>query len=434
MKIFQPLMILLLFAIGVNGQQKLSLADAIQAALENNYDLVIQRNDQLIAKEQNTWGAAGRYPYLNLTGDARYNYNINETDSYLQNVYSGGATLSWTLFDGFSVFFNKQRLTELENLSGENTALLVEGTIQSVILAYYSALLEKEKLNVYRDVMQLSEDLYKKASFQKEIGSAVTYDVLQAQNAYLADKARFLVQQVNYRTAIRDLNFLMAVTDGGEPELTDKFEAMPVEYKLADLAEAMKANNRSLKSQYINQSLLKNAVALAKSDFYPTLSFNGGATATRTGIDYESTDAKWSNMNNYYGNFTLSFNLYGGGAKRRALKIAEINRESADVGLQQMTHVLDSQLQNVYEFYLVRRELLDVVRENIAAAKLNLQISREKYESGSISSFNFRDVQIIYLNSAVAELEAVYNFIDVQTSLLRLTGGIVQQYSEAASN
>lgn len=431
MKIFQPLIILLLLAIGTDAQQKLSLSDAIQTALENNYDLVIQQNDRLIAQEQNTWGAAGRYPYINLTGEARYNYNINETDNYLRNEYSGGAMVSWTLFDGFSVLFNKRRLDELENLSGENTALLVEGTIQSVILAYYSVLLEKEKLDVYREVMQLSDDLYKKASLQKEIGSAVTYDVLQAQNAYLADKSRFLLQQVNYKTALRDLNFLMAVTDGGELELTDKFEAMPVEYNLADLEEAMKANNRTLKSQYINQSLLKNAVALAKSDFYPTVSFNGGATATRTGFDYESSaDAKWNNVNNYYGNFTLSFNLYGGGAKRRALKIAEINKESADVGLQQMTHELNNELHNVFGFYLVREELLDVARENIAAAKLNLQISREKYESGSINSFNFRDVQILYLNSAVAELEAVYNFIDVHTGLLRLTGGIVQQYSK----
>ena len=167
---------------------------------------------------------------------------------------------------------------------------------------------------------------------------------------------------------------------------------------------------------------------MAKSDFYPTLSFAGGATATRTGKDYENQGVSWSNMNNFYGNFTLSFNLYGGGQKKRALKIAQIDQQSGEVDLQQVIHELNNQLKNTFESYQVRKELLSVARENLEAAKLNLQISREKFQNGSINSFNFRDVQNLYLNVALSELQAVYQFIDVHTSLLRLTGSIVQQY------
>ncbi len=62
------------------------------------------------------------------------------------------------------------------------------------------------------------------------------------------------------------------------------------------------------------------------------------------------------------------------------------------------------------------------------AAKLNLQISQEKFESGAINSFNFRDVQTFYLRASQAELEAIYYFIDAHTSMLRMTGVIVQEY------
>ncbi|WP_372776268.1 TolC family protein [Mangrovibacterium sp.] len=430
MKRYFLICFLLLVSILGQAQQSLSLADAIRISLENNYDLEMQQSEQLIAEVRNSWGAAGRYPYLNLTGAANTNYNRNETESYLQNQYSGGASVSWTLFDGFAVNLNKQRFDELETLSGQNTGLMVESTIQSVILAYYDVLLEKEKLNVYAEVMQLSEDLYNKSTLQREIGSAVTYDVLQAQNSFLADKSAYLLQQVSYKNALRNLQFLMADDASIQWELTDNFEAIPVEYSLEELKEAMLADNKSLKSQYINRNLMQNAVALAKSDYYPTLSFSGGATATRTGIDYKTSGISWANVNNFYGNFTLSFNLYGGGAKKRALQIAQIEQQMGDVGIQQMTHELTNQLNNVYEFYLVRKTLLDVARENLATAKLNLQISREKYENGSINSFNFRDVQNLYLNVAVGELEAIYQFIDTHTNLLRLTGGIVQQYSE----
>lgn len=93
-----------------------------------------------------------------------------------------------------------------------------------------------------------------------------------------------------------------------------------------------------------------------------------------------------------------------------------------------MKHDLSNSLSNVYEYYLVRKELLEISKENLEAAQLNLQISKEKFENGAINSFNFRDVQNIYLNASVQDLEAIYNLIDAQTSLLRMTGTIIQEY------
>ena len=428
MKRYYTALLAILFALNGFSQRELSLTDALKIALENNYDLEMVRQDQQIAEINNNWGTAGRYPYINLTAESRNSINENQTEDYTQNQFVGTASLSWTLFDGFSVKINKQKLAELEELSKQNTGIMIEGTIQSVILAYYSVLLEKERFDVFRKVMDLSKDLYQRAEMQKDFGSAVTYDVLQAQNAYLADKSAYLVQQVSYKNALRDLNFLMAVTDNPDYNLTDEFAAIPVEYSLADLNAQMVANNKSLRNQYLNQNLLENAVALAKSDFSPNLSFAGGLTGTRLGNDYEERGTDWSNSANFYGNFTLSFNLFSGGNRKRALQIAKIEQEVGTVGLEQMKHELNNQLGNIFEFYLVRKELLEVAAENLAAAELNLQISKEKYESGAINSFNFRDVQILYLNAAQQKLEAVYNFIDTHTTLLRMTGTIIQQY------
>lgn len=427
---YSLLMAILFITCSGFGQQTLSLTDAIRIALDNNYDLQLTRQDEQIATIRNNWGTAGRYPYVNLSLESRNSINENQAEDYVQNQYLGTASVSWTLFDGFAVRINKQKLEELEELSRQNTGIMIEGTIQSVVLAYYAVLLEKEKLEVYRDVMGLSEDLYNRAVAKKDFGAAVTYDVLQAQNAFLADKSAFLAQEVAHKNALRDLNYLMAVTNNPDYQFTSEFSAIPVDYSLAELSEQMTANNKSLKNQYINQNLLKNAVALAKSDFYPSLAFAGGITGSRLGTDYETRGVSWGNSANLYGNLTLSFNLFSGGNRKRAKQIAEIEQGMGDVKLEQMKHELDNQLANIFEYYLVRKELLNVAAENLAAAGLNLQISREKFESGAINSFNFRDVQNLYLSAALRELEAIYNFIDTHTSLLRMTGSIIQQYEQ----
>ena len=419
---------LLLAAFEANSQQPLSLDEAIAKALENNYDITLLKQNQEIAALRNSWGAAGRYPYIGVSLGADYAMNDNQNDDFIQNRYSGGVNLNWTLFDGFSVKINKQRFAELEELSKQNTAIMIEGTIQSVILAYYSVLLEIDRLNVYKEVMALSEDRYSQVEQRKEFGSAVTFDVLQAKNAYLSDKTGYLSQEVAYKNALRDLAFLMADKENARYELTGELEAIPVDYSLADLHNQMMANNKSLKNQYINQNLLENAVLAAKSSYYPSLSLSAGATRTRTGNDFETSGISWANVNNMYGNFTLSYNLFSGGNRKRALQIAMLDEESGKVELDQIQHELQNKMDNLFEFYVVRKELLSVANENLEAATLNLQIATEKFETGAINSFNFRDVQLIYLNASLQRLQAIYNFIDTHTALLRMAGTIIQQY------
>ena len=428
MKVIKILIILFFFGLTAEAQQTLSLTDAITKALENNYGIILARGNEQISGIQNNWGTAGRYPYISFSASDNNSYNIQEGDDNINNRFTGGVALNWTLFDGFSVKISKTRLEELENLSKNNTALLVEGTIQSVILSYYDVLLQKEKLANVEVVMELSSDRYDQAQQRKEYGSAVTYDVLQAQNAYLEDRANYLLQEVAYKNSKRNLAYLMAEKEAIDYEFTEAFEPVLEEYNLADLRGQMLENNKSIQSQYINLRLLDNEIAAAKSNYSPSLNFSGGVTGTTTRIKPEDMDASWSKNATLYGNFTLSWNLFSGGNRKRAVQIAEIDRQLADVEMTDIQHDLDNRLANLYEFYQVRKELLVLAKENLEAAQLNLQISREKFESGAINSFNYRDVQQIYLNAAQGELQAIYYFIDAQTSLLRLAGVIVQEY------
>ena len=410
------------------AQESLGLAEAVTRALENNYSMQIARSDQQVAEIRNNWGNAGRYPYINLSAGDDNSLTLNEGDNVVTNRFSAGANINWTLFDGYSVRINKSRFEELEQLSRQNTAIMVEGTIQSVILAYYAVLLEKEKLEVFREVMQLSEDRFRQAEDRKSFGTFVTYDVLQAQNAYLADRSAFLLQQVAWKNALRDLNYLMAEEENVTWELTSPFVAQPVDYALEDIQEGLFENTKILQNQYVNQRLLENAVASAKSAFSPTLDFRGGVSGNTIRTSFSGRGDSWSHTANFYGNFTLSFNLFSGGNRKRALQIAEIEEQTGEIEIADMQHDLSNRLANLFEYYLVRKELLKVADENLEAARLNLQISRDKFESGAINSFNFRDVQTIYLNASQQKLEAIYNFIDTHTALLRMTGTIIQEY------
>ena len=72
-----------------------------------------------------------------------------------------------------------------------------------------------------------------------------------------------------------------------------------------------------------------------------------------------------------------------------------------------------------------RTGIMKIVDENIATANAELELAETKYKNGNISVFDFRQVQLTYLNVAIRRAELIYDLIDVHTAMMRLTGGIL---------
>src|SRR5680860_978113 len=106
MKTLNIFALLLLTISAAVAQEPLSLTDAISKALENNYEIKMVKQDQLISEITNNWGTAGRYPYINLSAGDDNSYNLNKPENSVSNRFTAGASLNWTLFDGFAVRIN----------------------------------------------------------------------------------------------------------------------------------------------------------------------------------------------------------------------------------------------------------------------------------------------------------------------------------------
>jgi len=140
---------------GSMAQQPLSLETAIFKGLENNFQVRIFEEYYKSAELANAWGTVGRYPSIsigvssiNRFDDSPSTQNADERSSLYTNRLSPFVNVNWVLFNGFSVKMNKDKLDLLERYSSGNSALVVENTIQSIILGYYLVLLEHERLKV----------------------------------------------------------------------------------------------------------------------------------------------------------------------------------------------------------------------------------------------------------------------------------------------
>ena len=429
-KLITILFVVTTFNLFAQQQTDLSLEDAVNTALENNYGIITTKKSQQISEMNNSWGNTGALPTIRFVGSGSNSKNYNDEDDYTTQNLSGTVELSKTLFRGFSVHIQKDRLEELEKLSEGNVSLVIENTIYNVILSYYNILLAKEQVGISKANMQLSKDRYQRAMEKKEIGGTTTYNTLQAKNAFLQDSSDYLSAKSSYNNAVRELNYLMAEPMESNYSFVSEFTPDTNNYEFSDLEDKLLENNKTLRNQYMNLELAKLDVKSAKSAYYPTLSLktSGGYSVSET--NYETLDQmdRSSEGLNTSVSLSLSYTIFNGNNRKRALEAAKIEKEISQIETKEMKQDLRNQLAQEYELYNVRKELLDVAKENLESAELNLKLSREKYQNGTINSFNFRDVQQIYQNAAYNYQRAKFNVIQSYNTLLRLTGGIIEEY------
>jgi outer membrane protein TolC len=303
------------------AQDNLSLTDAIQIGLKNNFQIRIAGKNIEIADRNNNWMEAGLLPTIYLNGSHGLNWNESDDPvSFVQGVSESSSTtygiaLDWVLFNGFRVKITKNKLKQLEERSEGNAAVAVENTMQLIILAYNNALLQKEKLSALGKVKEVSFDRFKYISVRKEMGSASTFDLLQSKNALLTDSTIYLMQELAYKNAHRNLNMLMAINVEKKYNLIEKFVSTETLFNIEGLKSKMLSNNQTLKNQYINQEIIKRDKGLAMANLFPTIYFATGYSSTISGFEGngfagQKISSNGNNSLNYYATLSLNFTLF----------------------------------------------------------------------------------------------------------------------------
>ena len=201
-KITRLSLLFFLFGFSLFGQENLSLSQAIEIGLKNNFQIQISEVNTQIAQNNNDWGMAGRYPTVNFNLTLPGSF-INSDDPTLVfpefTAFRGGVTpgieAQWVLFDGYRVRFTKQQFEKLEELSRGQSKVTVENAVQAIILAYQAALIQKEQLGVLEKVLDLSRDRIDYEQVKFEFGQSGKFNLLQIQDAYLSDSTSYLIQK-----------------------------------------------------------------------------------------------------------------------------------------------------------------------------------------------------------------------------------------------
>ena len=420
----------LLFTLTFAGPT-LSPEEAVRIGLQNNFDIQIAKNNAGIARENSGLGRAGLLPVLNATGGysrIKTEQESNSTQSYgdseTENL-NAQLALSWTLFDGFKMFLNRAKFEKLASLGEYNARYLVEVQVISILRGYYNLVQQKQRLRVNRETVEISRERLEKAKIRHEVGGASSTDLLNARVSLNTDRAALMNQELAVQIAQKDLNIAMGQDPNSEVGVAEDIIIPPLASDEEELLKVAMENNSRLLAARRNREIAEKDLQIARAALSPSLSFSGSygysdrtvsPSASPVDITTEGTEAILG--------LNLSFNLFNGFRNKIDIQTSGIAAKNEALRLQKEELDVRGLVMEKELTFRKRLEILAMERENLLAARQNLDLQRDRYETGSTTSLEFRDAQVNYARAELALIGAKFQARISRLEIAQLIGEI----------
>lgn len=390
------------------AQELLTVKEAVELALENNYDIRLSKNDLLIAEENVTYGNAGMLP--SVTANFTQNNSVQNStqiqntgverslDNAKNNNMNYGVSVGWTIFDGLGMFSRYETLEELRKQGDVFLKRTILTRVSDVIRTYYTIVEQQNLLEAMDTTIMISQERLQIAENRFAIGKASRLEVLNVQVNLNEDQTNKVKQEEVVNNLKITLNNLLA------RDLNTDFDVIrdvEVDESLAlmDLLDKAAQHNPDLLAVGINKRLAELELKTIKSQRYPTIRLNGGYNFSESESSLGFVAQSNSRGLNY--GITASLNIFDGFNQRRNERIAKFQLDNADLMVEQQRSQVEATLSQAYQTYQTNMRLARLEEKNLQIAKQNLDITLDKFRIGTISPVEFRDAQENYLNAVV---------------------------------
>ena len=430
-------LLFLLISIKAQSQEMLTVEQAVAAAMQNNYEIVLLKNDSTLAALNKSYAYAAFLPRLNASSGLIFNNNNTKQKladgtqrkqaGLKSNNISASVNLNWTVFDGFKMFATRDKLAEIVRLGDLNIKNQIVNTVSDVVKNYYNIVRQKQQLIAIQEQMSLNEERVTQAEKKLSVGLGAKPELLQAKVDLNAQKAARLKQLTLIEQLKEQLNQLMVMARETRYEVSD---SIPFKNDLlvTDILVAAEQNSPELLVAKQNINIANLTLKERKAERYPTVSLNSAFNFSKTEnqlVINNFTPLLNQNRGFNYGISTAIpiFNNYN---VKRQIQAAQLDISYQSTIYDYKKWKMNIAISNAFKDYELQKKTLQLEQENIVLAKENVYIASERLRLGVTSYLELRETQKSLEDAYNRLIAARYDTKLAETELLRLKGDLVK--------
>jgi outer membrane protein TolC len=411
---------------------QLTLEEAIQTGIENNFQIRVEKNNQRSNVILNNWGTAGLWPSVSINSTIGIASNsleqelangtlIKRNGAILRNS-NAGLLISWRIFDGMRMFATKKRLEELERNGELNFRRQINSTVFDIIGAFYLILQLEQQQKAIRQTIRFFEERKKIAEDRFRIGTAAKTDLLQAQTDLNVQQSNLYNVKNSLQQSYTDLNHLM----GRDPAHTYTIQGTiqpDTTLTIASVKEKILAGNFDLLMAQSQLSILFQNKREIISQRLPVVTLNGNFNFNQNRNDAGFT--LFSRNSGPNGNIGIAIPLFNGGNIARQQQVSEVAIQSQQITIERLQNQLYRDALNSFSLYKNGLALAALETQTLQLIEENNMIAAERFKKMAITSIEWRQIQLDMIQSQTRYLNALFTAKIAEAELKLLAGVLV---------
>jgi outer membrane protein TolC len=395
------------------AQQPLTIVNAIDIAIVNNFDIRIAKNNTEISKINNSFGVAGGLPTVGITAsDNNSLYNLDQklssgvdiTKSNVStNSFNSGLTASMVLFNGFKIVATREKLNLLQSQSELELNQQIQNTIAAVMVTYYDILRQQRYLQIIQSSLEVSSQELDIVKTRIIVGMANDADLLQAQMDLSMAEQNIQSQQVVIAQEKINLLTLMGMKQFYDVNIYDTI-LIDRNIRKDTILNYLKNNPQYLSASRqirINEQIVKEL----KAQRYPSVRVNTGYN-----FIYNSSTAGFNLFTQNYGpvlGASLQIPIYNGKIYSSQQHVASYNVKNSALQQESLFTSLKADALKTYQSY-------ESTLQQLEAQQTNYQ-NAEKLVNLVLQRFQLNQATILDVKAARASYEgAGYMLVNLQ--------------------
>ena len=424
----------LILSVSVEAQdspsQTISLQEAIDIALENNYQLKQAANNLELAEKGIINDYADFLPSIsgNLNGSSRKGQQLvrqGDTQVFEDNVtngLSGSLNANVSLFNGFDNILSL-RMSKADKLSSkEQFQRAKENVIFNVAQNFLQVLLDEQLLDIARENLEASQKQLEQVKAQVEVGSRPTVDLYNQESTVANNELTVTQRENNLNLSRLALVRQLQVDPRGNYEFvnpnlgSDSTTAIGGEqFAVNEMIDQALENRSDLKSEMADLTSLELQLKQARYNLIPTLSASAGLSSSYNdqyfggGIPF-SDQFYDQNVTTSIG-LSLNIPIFNNWNRMNQIQTAKINLKNAKLNLENTRLQIIQEVSQAYNDYVSYQKELESTQKALRAAERTYETQQQRYKVGASTLIELSDANANYIQAQSDNVRARYNLI-----------------------
>ena len=422
----------LLFSVTIAGAQEvITIQEAINKTLSNNLQIKQSQLSESLSDENYKQSKNALFP--NVSGNSGYNINFGRsldpsTQEFVSQKFSsfnGSLNASLNLFQGFQKMNQIKQNKLLLEADQTNTEKVKNDLILQVITSYLQILYNKDFLVTANQQLIVAEKQSKQQQQLLDVGNKTLADLSQAKSqvatAQLSVTNAANALTISYLTLAQLMDIPSSTKYEIQAPLMANFNNPSTQYNPDQIYDEALKIFPDIKLASIRTEAAKQAINVAKGNYYPSLSFGGSIGTNYSSSRFRVVSAGIVENYPFFDQFTDNFNqaiglnlqipIFTGFTARSSVRRARINFQQNQTQEQLTKNNLNKVIYQAVADLKAAEGRYQATTDTYKAQKDAYYVIEQRYEVGLVNSLDYSTAQTNLNKAEIDLIQAKYDLL-----------------------